>query len=259
MPTIVTRGVASARGAGTFSAAPPPPPTPPPPGPTPPPPPPPSTLQTVTFTNSGSWTAPSGVTSITNVYISGGLFVSLPERFVYIEPNVVTASSRPYVEGGQIGPYTYAAAGSYADSVLAQLNSGSPADRIVSYRRLFIYDDTTLPPPAIKYWSQIEDTVTSYRIRGAVSRAFGPWDNRSNEIVFVGGNPGWYVGLEFYVPPETFDGTPSTAFGYSAAGGTAGTPAQELYFSTLSVTPGQIYNIGVGTSNGYVQFQFNQG
>jgi len=53
MPTLTSRGAASARGFGLLGAAP-------------------LNLQTLTFTSSGNWTAPAGVTNLTVLTGAGG-------------------------------------------------------------------------------------------------------------------------------------------------------------------------------------------
>ena len=252
MPTIVTRGVASARGAGTFSAAPPPPPTPPPPGPTPPPPPPPSTLQTVTFFNSGgSWTAPAGVTNLTLLDIKGGTSGQTAGQFLYTTGNFnfafysLIGTAQP---GSQAAAYTYAQVGAIADSVLAQLNAGGPFERDVSFSQVY----NNYNPNTGGFYDQ--PTGYARRIRGTAVPASGPWDNRSNAIVQGIGN-GWYFGVEVYYPPEPVEGGPSSAFGYTAQGGA---PPQEILESNVPVVPGQTYTIQVSPSSGLVQFQFIQ-
>ena len=261
MPTIVTRGVASARGAGTFSAAPPPPP-PPPPSPTPPPPPPPGpppVFQTVTFNGSGSWTAPSGVSTIQNLQVAGGTFTQTTEEWVYFSSlfGVVlsTQSGTPIQPGDDPVSYTYAQAGSFADAQLASYNSGGSGARDVNFTNLTL---TAFPSSPPQYWSSING-FGSTRVRGVLTATSGPWDNRSGQIANGLSGVFWYIGGETFFPGQTANGTPSSAFGFTAAGTTsAGQPQIITSASSVSVTPGQQYNIQVGDSNGYVTFQFSQ-
>mgnify|MGYP007049615792 CR=1 FL=1 len=253
MPTIVTRGVASARGAGTFSAAPPPP----PPTPTPPPPGPPPVFQTVTFNSSGVWTAPAGVTTIQNLQVAGGLY-SFSDGFFQGEILYAAQYNRRDDEAGSIGAFTYAQVGAYADTVLAAFNTSSPAsilpDRIVSFSTLELHWN---PINSQYYYEYIPQ---SYRVIGEAFPG-GAYYNRTNQIV---GGPNipptdWSISVAVYTPGGEFNGTPSSAFGRTAAGTTsAGQPQNIVSASIVSVTPGQQYNIEVGGVSGYVTFQFSQ-
>jgi hypothetical protein len=257
VPTIVTRGVASARGAGTFSAAPPPPP-PPPPTPTPPPPPPPSVFQTVTFNSSGVWTAPAGVSTIINLQVAGGLY-SFSDGFFQQESVYAAVYNRRDDTVGSIGSFTFAQVGAHADTVLAAFNTSSPAsilpDRIVSFSTLDLHFNPVTSQNYFEYQPQ------SYRVQGEAFISGGAWYNRSNEIV---GGPNippqdWSLQVAVYTPGGEFNGTPSSAFGFTAAGTTsAGQPQVISGASSVSVTPGQQYNIQVGGASGYVTFQFSQ-
>ena len=254
MPTIVTRGVASARGAGTFSAAPPPP----PPTPTPPPPGPPPVFQTVTFNSSGVWTAPAGVSTILNLQVAGGLYSFSDGFFQGEQVNVATyfPNNDPGLTPGSL---TYAQVGAYADTVVAQFNTSSPAsilpDRNVTFSQLDLQWDPTLG------YRYIYRPAETYRVQGEAFISGGAWYNRTNEIV---GGPNippqdWALSVAVYTPGGAFLGGPSSAFGYTAAGTTSAAQPQVITgASTVSVTPGQQYSIEVGTSNGYVQFQFSQ-
>ena len=255
MPTIVTRGVASARGAGTFSAAPPPPP-PPPPTPTPPPPSPPSVFQTVTFNSSGVWTAPAGVSTIVNLQVAGGLYFEFPGDYTYN-----TTYGAAYVPSfdfvGSPGAfYTYAQAGAYADGVLAAANSGGTGDRYITLDPLLLGWN----PSTGGYFTQPSNPQT-YRVIGVAERVLGPWDNRSSTPVGGPNQPSveWGIGVLVYTPGGVSSGSPSSAFGRTAAGTTsAGQPRVIVSASSVSVTPGQTYQIDVGGSSGYVTFQFSQ-
>ena len=250
MPTIVTRGVASARGAGTFSAAPPPPP--PPPTPTPPPPPP--VGQTVVFTSSGVWTAPGSVTTIQNLQVAGGLYGSSGGSFQFSELNVASYFPDNAVTTLTPGALTYAQVGAYIDSVLATINSSS-SDRSVTFEQLSIVWGPTLG------YRYLYGAPVTFRVIGEATPADGPWYNRSGSIVGGPGVPNidWNILLDAFSPGTEVPGTQSSAFGRTAAGTTsAGQPRVIVSASSVSVTPGQQYNIEVGTSGGYVTFQFNQ-
>ena len=255
MPTIVTRGVASARGAGTFSAAPPPPPTPPPPGPTPPPPPPPPTVQTVVFNSSGSWTVPSGVTSISNITIAGGVGVFTPGYWAFSSQTAVSQVTT--IPGPNVtpGPFTYAQAGAAADLVIATVNSSGTGERTASTGPRLQLGTNVLGGTPL-YWTEPlgDNTLLA---RGLAERLAGPWDNRSSQI--ANGSEFYVFSLEVYVPDSTTSGQPSSAFGYTVNGVGPNQQQNVVNFGSLGVTPGQVYTITVGTTSGQVTFQFNQG
>ena len=260
MPIIFTRGGLSARGAGTFSLIPAPPPSPPTPGPPPPPPPPgppPPVTQTVVFRNSGPWAVPAGVTSILNIFIAGGQFTEIPGQFVYDVFPAVISQQTSLTSGTFNLPYSYAQAGSAADFVLSLFNNGGTGERDVGFSQLLLLDNPSLSP-ATRYFS-IDNFIPDIRVRGVASRAFGPWDNRSGDIA-NGISNSWSIGAERYFPPSTTNGDPSSAFGYTVQGGTQADPSPIQAFGSLSVTPGQTYNINVGgPQGGFVQFEFVQG
>lgn len=261
MPTIVTRGVASARGYGfsQFVPAPPPPPPPPPgPSPAPPPPPPPGpgpVLQEVVFFSSDSWTAPSGVTELIQLEVAGGMYSTTPDQWIYTSggSNFGFYSQTGTDQAGSIsGFYTYEQAGAQADSVLASVNSGGTGDRNVVFFPVTSYYN----PNTGGYYTDFMDPV-SLRVRGVATRASGPWDNRSGNPVRGIGN-GWYFGVEVFYPGSSSNGTPSSAFGYTAAGATSPGQQTVLVPSYVPVNPGQNYSITVGEAGGYVVLRFYQ-
>lgn len=255
MPTIVTRGAASASGYGFGRAPSAPPPPPPPPGPPPPPPPPEPVLQTVVFDSSTSWTVPVGVNYLNSVSLTGGSYTESGGGWVYQTggDNFLFYSQTGTAEAGSIfGWYGYDQAGSYADGQLADINSGGTGEREIIYFQVINYFNpntggfyTVYPEPVIKY------------VRGVATPASGPWDNRSSAQVRGIGN-GWYFGIEVYYPPTGGDGTPSSAFGLSVAGGTASTPPGSATYNQVYVDGGSTYTIEVGSSGGSVVVQFYQ-
>ncbi len=249
MPTIVTRGVASARGAGTFSAA-----TPPPPPPTPTPPPPPPVEQTVFFNSSSSWIAPVGVSTIQNLQVAGGLYDSSGGSFQFSEINVASYFPDDEPDSFIRGSLTYEQVGAYIDSVLATINSSS-SDRSVTFEPLTIVWG---PTQGYRY---LYGASVTLRVIGEGSPSEGPWYNRSGSIVGGSGVPNidWNIAIDVFSPGTEVPGTPSSAFGLTAAGTTsAGQPRVIVSSAAVSVTPEQTYPINVGTSGGYVQFQFSQ-
>jgi len=257
VPVIISRGGISARGAGTFAYIPPapvppvPPPPPPPPGP-PPPPPPGPVYQTATFFGSNYWTCPAGVYYLVNLTVYGGMYSTTPDQWIYTTNIYGFYSQTGYAEAGSPSAfYAYYQAGAAADSILSQMNSGGTGDRTVTIAPNTSYYNTNT-----NGYYNFSD-FQSYRIRGVASRASGPWDNRSGDPVRGIGN-GWYIGVEVFYPGSSSNGAPSSAFGYTAAGGTS--PGQQFVTtaSYVSVTPGQQYYIDVGATDGSVTLQYVQ-
>lgn len=227
MPTLTSRGAASARGFGLLGAAP-------------------LNLQTATFTSSGSWTAPVGTTNLTVLTGAGGSGTPFSEG--WYTGNLLAAYSYSTSDtGGSIeNTPTYEQVTSYAESVLGDLNS-STADRTkywTVYR--YFYNPST-------YKTIVESDFTSRRMRGVVTKYEGPWDNKSGQYVQgIGG--GWYMRAELYSSEAATTGADSTAFGNTYAGGVGGA-ATPVTTNNVAVTPGQTYSISVG-SGGYVTFQY---
>jgi hypothetical protein len=250
VPTIVTRGVASARGAGTFSAAPPPLP-PPPPSPTPPPPPPPGpVLQTVTFfNNGGSWTAPAGVTNLTLLNIIGGTDGMTAAQYVRTGRAPLTVADNFAQPGNPLTAFTFAEANTYVNNLIANLNSGGTGDRSID----FVIITNNYNPSTGGFFNTF-DIQNTIQIRGEVVLQSGPAFNQTNEIVYP--YQSWFIAYDQYFPPEFVAGGPSSAFGYTAQGGA---PPQDILESNVPVVPGQTYTIQVSPSSGLVTFQFVQG
>jgi hypothetical protein len=200
------------------------------------------------------------VSTILNLQVAGGTFTQTTEEWVYFSSLfgvvVSTQSGTPIQPGDDPVSYTYAQAGSFADAQLASYNSGGSGPRDVNFTNLDLVGFPASPP---QYWSSISNFGPT-RVRGVLTATSGPWDNRSSQIA-NGLFPAvfWSIGGETFFPGQTTNGTPSSAFGFTAAGTTsAGQPQVITSASTVSVTPGQQYNIQVGDANGYVQFQFSQ-
>jgi hypothetical protein len=202
------------------------------------------------------------VTSISNINIAGGQYQVAPAQFIYqvdaIIPifSIITQSvlPNPPPPGTTVDSYSYADAGAWGDGILSIANSGGTGDREISFPGLLLFETTSGVAP--RYW--ITAVTYALRIRGLATITFGPWNNRSNEIA-NGLNVKWQIGAEVYYPATTTNGTPSSAFGFSAPGGTEGTPQPSTFVASVAVNPGQTYTITVGSPSGQVNFQFTQG
>lgn len=219
MPTIITRGAASAKGFGFTGLT--------------------RELTTVTFTSNGTWIAPSSVSVVasltgkgqdgaagywTDIYTADGGYVS------YVQTNAIAGVSSTTIEGraqtewdkfptvhdpnGAIVNwlYWYYEATTYASSVsgLIRLKSGFSKTKTGSG-----WGTTYTTPPA------------------------------SDRSYLVGN-------MEQYVYPTT--GANSSALGYTFNGGVAG-PATPATYNNIAVTPTTPYSIVV-PSGGYVIIQY---
>ena len=174
--------------------------------------------------------------------------------------NAFTSTRGTEQPGSLSNAYTYAQAGAIGDALLARINAGAPAQRTFSYEGLRnVYN-----PDTGRWYNQADPPFTTITTQGYAAITQGPWDNRSNEIL-TGNGQGWYIGGDRYIPPVTENGTPSSAFGFTVQGGTENDPTPSQSFGSVSVTPGQTYQIIVGDasgiflSSGQVNFQFDQG
>ena len=229
MPTLTSRGAASARGFGLLGAAP-------------------LNLQTATFTSSGTWTAPVGVTNLTVLTGAGGTGTPASEAWIYSNLGYIAYSLEWDGALGAVNSApTYLQVYDTSTATLAGLNP-STADRTVSWGPVrYLYNPTTT-----KTYAEFQNFSTK-RVRGTLIQSSGPWDNRSNQPVLGIGN-GWYIsGEQYFSEPETTGGS-SSAFGNTYAGGVGGA-ATPVTTNNISVTPGQAYSISVA-SGGYVTFQY---
>jgi hypothetical protein len=175
--------------------------------------------------------------------------------------NAFTSTQGTEQPGSLSNAYTYAQAGAIGDALLARINAGAPAQRTFSYEGLRnVYN-----PDTGRWYNQADPPFTTITTQGYAAITQGPWDNRSNEIL-TGNGQGWYIGGNRYFPSDFQYGTPSSAFGFTVEGGTPGNPSPNGFFGSISVTPGQTYQIIVGTPSSndsptpaQVNFQFVQG
>jgi hypothetical protein len=231
MPTLTSRGAASARGFGLLGAAP-------------------LNLQTATFTSPGSWTAPAGVTSLVVLTGAGGNGEPAsefwaPNRIGYVAAAGVFSGSAGTIDGFT----TYEYATNEARSVLAGFNS-STADRTIVWGPPVYYWN----PTTSKYYTFFGD-FQSRRVRGTMTASAGPWDNTTQTIIRSYGDEWYFNGEAFFSSPETAGGT-SFAFGNTYPGGVGGA-ATPVTTTNVPVTPGQTYTMSPAEdSGGYITFQY---
>jgi hypothetical protein len=158
----------------------------------------------------------------------------------------------PAQPGSPFTAFTFAEGNTYVNNFIASANSGGTGERSISYLILTNnYNSNT------GGFFNIYNQVGPIQIRGEVVLQSGPAFNQTNEIVYPFQN--WFIAHDQYFPPENVDGTPSSAFGSSVQGGTQADPSPSTFVGSVAVTPGQTYNIVVGTVGGAVTFQFDQG
>lgn len=229
MPTLTSRGAASARGFGLLGAAP-------------------LNLQTALFTSSSSWTAPIGVTKLTVLTGKGGDGEPFSEGWYNGNLGYLAYSYEWSGTEGQLNAApTYLDVYNDSTGTLSGLNS-STADRVVAFGPVLYYYN----PSTTKTYTVFSD-FTSKRVRGTIVQSVGPWDNRSTQPV-RGIGSGWYIAGEQYFSSGPTTGSTTTAFGNTYLGGVGGA-ATPVTTTNVSVTPGQTYGITVG-AGGYVTFQY---
>lgn len=231
MPTIITSGAASARGFG-FAGGP--------------------RLVTQNLSGAGNWKAPSGVTSVTATIVGSngfGSFWTTNMNTLQITFDWTSATSP-----------TQASANSAADAWLSAwigtINSGAPAQRTLTgpYITNYTLDngDTVPVTDGLRLYSS---TSWQARATSATSRTSDVNLNTVAKYAFV-----YIDGPEFQVDGSA--GANSSFAGYSAAGGSIGSPSSGYTPNTttgstlvqvVSVTPGTGYAYSVGTvyANGF--------
>jgi hypothetical protein len=231
MPTVISRGAGSARGFGFGSGG---------AG---------TTLQTVTFTSNGTWTAPAGVSLVTTASGYGGETVPGAWSGTPVNGGFVAYSyENDNFPGSPSNTPTYAEVTSTANATLASINS-STGDRTISFT-VIVYDyNPNTNGTSVSYGS------SSYRARGAATSDGGAstWGNTSSNLV-QGLGAGWYFNIERYYEGYTTTGASSTAIGRTFPGGDGG-PAGTTTYTNVSVTPGTSYSIVV-PSGGSVTLQY---
>lgn len=229
MPSIITRGGGSARGFGFAGAAP-------------------LELQTIYFYSSQTWVAPAGVSLLSSVTLVGGTGDAAYTSYSYNNSLTVVAWNTGQAASAVARPdYYYSGATGNANLALSVANGGGTGVRTAEFW-LYAYDP--YDSSNVKF-VDLPDIYIPY-VFGEVRQGSGPWDNTTSAL-YQG--PGYTVLYDTATPiPATTGGTTS-AFGYSAAGGT-GTTGSTTNVSDVSVTPGSSYGITVGADSGYVRVQY---
>lgn len=222
MPTIITRGAASAKGFGFTGLT--------------------RELTTVTFTSNGVWIAPSSVSAVAVLTGKGqdgaaGYWDDLANVssafMAYVQFNAPSGLSSSTVE---------AQAQSSWDLFPTSYNPSGSALSWTEY-----YYDSTGPTPVAQ-----SGTI---RLKNGYSKTKtgNGWGSSWTTPLSFGDNKAYGVGnMEQYVNPTT--GASSSALGYTFAGGSGG-PATPATYNNIPVTPTASYSIVV-PSGGYVTIQY---
>lgn len=231
MPTIITQGAASAKALGFARAA----------GGG-------GTLQTVTFTSSGTWTAPAGVSNVSTIYGYGAAGTPASAGWAYASSGYFAYSLQSTANAGSPdNTPSYADLTGYADASLANVNS-STADRIITYFPVLYYYNPNTDGTTIYY-----DSPKSKRVRGLGSAIGGNWGNYSSALV-KGTGSAWYFAIEQYFEEPATTGASATGLGLTFPGGDGGAPGTTTY-TNVAVTPSTGYAISV-PSGGSVTIQY---
>lgn len=221
MPTLISRGAASARGFGLTGGV--------------------TNLTTVTFTSSGTWVAPS-MLSLVNVLTGKGqdgeandywtdLFAADGGYVTYVQSNAVPGTSSSLIESR--------AQTEWDKFPTVHDPNGAVVDWLYWYYGSFgtaAYDISAL-----------------VRLKSGFSKTKegGGWG--TTYTTPPSSDKGYRVGnMEQYVYPTT--GANSSALGYTFNGGVAG-PASPATYTNIPVTPSASYSIVV-PAGGYVIIQY---
>lgn len=234
MPTIATRGGASARGFGFSGIK--------------------TNVTSLTFTSSTTWVAPVGVTNLLAVigkgsdgYSSGQGQITL--AFVTVSNQVGSAGAYPL-------PIDATAVYSSAAACRDEFNLGGYRSAAVALDRLFIFysNQTYSYSDTYPYGTGTFPYITiagTWRVDGFPSSGpaqysfFGSY-RAEGDIIYPGGA-----------------GTNATGFGYTFTGGTVsgtypdqtGSAAPTLSYTNVAVTPGASYPLSI-PDGGYITIQY---
>ena len=196
------------------------------------------------YTSSNSFTIPAGITSLASLSIRGGTGT-----------NGFWGSTQDLQLSTMIGNYPTSTT---FDSITAAAqtewdkfpSSYTPNGSLVSYDlRSYFYSGLTTTNVSARY-CRVASGLTKTKVGNGWSMTgsykLGDWPINTNWQ--------WRVGnIQTYVNPVTGDTT--TAFGYTASGGSPGNTGQVINALNVPVTPGQSYNLSIG-SGGYVEFYY---
>lgn len=235
MPTLITRGAASGRGFGLFESG--------------------VTTRKETFTSSGSWVCPAGVTSL--IYVrgkgqdaTGDYPVGAQYRYQLYKSGSGTGSNPAYADWSQLyNPMI----SDYNTLVTGAIQGGGASTRTAALT-VFSNSSWNFSISAPISWSGYYINSKSVNNSGSAQT--------SGTIVYASVSPAYWE-IDFQYVAFGSVGANTTAFGYTFAGGTlsgsypnqTGNAAAATTYTSVSVTPGTTYNFVV-PSGGYVEFAY---
>jgi hypothetical protein len=228
MPTIITQGAASAKALGFAQSA----------GGG-------GTLQTVTFTTSGTWSAPVGVSNVSTIsgYGQDGSASYGSSTFTFnAAPGFGTEA--PFAQWGDL----YSAAVSTQSALASSVGNYGPSSFLGAIGIRVASDNK---------WGVLYESYDdlSYAIIDTVSAVFAGSGSpqTSGNIAYSGLSfSAWNVSAGYHAP--AFVGAASTALGQTFPGGSYG-PATTTTYTNVAVTPGNTYTISVA-SGGSITIQY---
>lgn len=235
MPTIATRGGASARGFGFSGIK--------------------TNVTSQTFTSSTTWVAPAGVTSLLALIGKGQDGASDGIAYTQLD----NSSISNYSSGS--GPYTlpipWSSVANTTQNTVDRFNTSDYNPTYVFYNRGFsFYSNGTFT------WSDNNQTFGLYVVTGTWSLvASGNAPNPPSGNASYGSSGG-YVAEGQYIAPGGA-GANTTGFGYTFTGGgvsgsypnQVGSPASPASYTNVPVTPGASYALSI-PGNGYITIQY---
>lgn len=223
MPTIVTRGAASARGYGYSGNL---------------------IYRVETLLQNTTWTAPAGVTSIATVTGKGqdgaaGYWKDFVPGTLYNEPQQVMMLVNVGYPGSDTAGLNYA---NTQGAILPTSSSTPPA--VYTWRSGRYTASGTLLENQFTALVRVTPGLSRTQIENGWGATWSPPAPQSYAYGF--GN------LQYYIDPVT--GADTTGFGYTFAGG-AGGPATAATYNNVPVTPGTTYTI-TSTGDGYIYITY---
>lgn len=217
MPTIITRGAASAKGFGFTGLT--------------------RQVTTTTFTSNGTWTAPSSVSVVSTLIGKGqdgtaAYWTGLSADVSYVEKTAPVGISSTTIEGRAQTEWDKFP------------TSHDPNGSTVNWTLWYYYANTTQ-----QYAYSALVRLASGQTKTKVGNGWGS----SYTTPITGQDKNYDVGnMEEYIGDATGDS--SSALGYTFPGGVGG-PATPATYNNVSVTPNASYSIIV-PGGGYVTIQY---
>ena len=189
--------------------------------------------------NSGTWTAPAGVTNIETAVIVGSYAKNATWSTYNVQSNFYWTSSTAPSQSS-----VNAALQAWSNAHVSWFNSGAPGERSRSGQRSTSYTLDNGDTVSVSEGSIFYHSGASATIKGTLSAFSGNGTiNYNGKWAFK-----YLSGLQVQSPGTA--GSASSMFGYSAAGASIGGSPTTVTATNISVTPGQGYSWTKGTTSG---------